>query len=226
MAEAEHATGAGRARVRVFVLDDHAVVRVGLARVLATAPDLAVVGEAARVRGVVEAILRSRADVVLVDVRLPDGSGIDVARRVRSVAPAIRCLVFTAFADEDAFVKAALAGASGYLPKDAESDQVIDAVRRAAAGESLVDPAVLDELRRRAVPAPAMQALFALLSPHERRILDLVAAGHTNGEIAGRLDLAEKTIRNYVSTILGKVGVRNRTELAVHVANVMARADG
>jgi two-component system, NarL family, response regulator DevR len=210
--------------VRVFVVDDHGIVRAGLRQVLASADGITVVGEAATARGAAEAIIAAQTDLAIIDVRLPDGSGIDVARHVRSLAPRIRCVMFTAFAGEDAFLKSALAGAAGYLPKDADPHQVIDAVRRAAAGESLIDPAMLDELRQRELPAGAFNGLFEPLSPQERRILQYVAEGHTNREIAERLHLAEKTIRNYVSTILGKVGVRNRTQLAVYVAEVMARA--
>lgn len=211
--------------IRVFVVDDHGIVRAGLRQVFAAADGITVVGEAARASGAAEAMVAAQTDLAIVDVRLPDGSGIDVARHVRSLAPRIRCVMFTAFAGEDAFLKSALAGAAGYLHKAADPHEVIDAVRRAAAGESLIDPAMLDELRQRELPAGAFSGLFEALSPHERRILQHVAEGHTNREIAERLNLAEKTIRNYVSTILGKVGVRNRTQLAVYVAEVMARAN-
>jgi two-component system, NarL family, response regulator DevR len=212
--------------IGVFVLDDHAVVRAGLRQVLTAAPDIEVVGEAATAREASTAIPELRPDVVLVDVRLPDGSGIDVARHVRSVDPAIRCVMFTAFSGDDAFLKSVMAGACGYLVKDAEPEVVVDAIHRAAAGESLIDPRTLDELRRREFPAEAFNGLFEALTPHERRILELVAEGQTNREIATQLRLAEKTIRNYVSGILGKVGVRNRTQLAVYVAEVVARSNG
>jgi two-component system, NarL family, response regulator DevR len=212
--------------VRVFVVDDHGVVRAGLRQVLSDVPDIEVVGEAASAREGTEAILRSLPDVAIIDVRLPDGSGIDMARHIRSSSPEIRCIMFTAFTGEDAFLRSIVAGACGYLAKDADPQEVVSAVRRAAAGESLIDPSMLDELRRRQLPAEAFTGLFEALTPHELRILELVAEGRTNREIAARLNLAEKTIRNYVSTILGKVGVRNRTQLAVYVAEVMARAAG
>jgi two-component system, NarL family, response regulator DevR len=210
--------------IRVFVVDDHGVVRAGLRQVVNAVAGIEVVGEAARARGAAEDIVETGAEVVLVDVRLPDGSGIDIARHVRSLDPRIRCIMFTAFRDEDAFLRSVVAGAHGYLAKEAEPEEVVRAIRRVARGESLIDRAMLDELRRRELPAGAFNGLFEALSPHERRIIDLVAEGWTNREIANRLQLAEKTIRNSVSTILGKVGVRNRTQLAVYVAEVMARS--
>jgi two-component system, NarL family, response regulator DevR len=216
----------GQVRIRVFVLDDHGVVREGLRQVLSTDPGIEMVGEAATARAGTDGLLETLPDVAIIDVRLPDGSGIDVARHVRSVAPDIGCVMFTAFAGEDAFLKSVMAGALGYISKDAEPSEVLDAVHRAAAGESLIDADLLDELRGRELPAEAFNGLFEALSPHERRILDLVTEGQTNREIADHLHLAEKTIRNYVSTILGKVGVRNRTQLAVYVAQVMARTRG
>lgn len=212
--------------IRVFLLDDHGVVRAGLRQVLAGESEIEVVGEAATARDGVAGLLRTLPDVAIIDVRLPDGSGIDVARYVRSAVPEIHCVMFTAFSGEDAFLKAVMAGALGYLSKDAEPPQVINAVRRAAVGESLIDAASLDALRNRQLPAEAFNGLFEALTPHERRILEYVAEGHTNREIAERLHLAEKTIRNYVSAILGKVGVRNRTQLAVYVAQVMTRSWG
>jgi two-component system, NarL family, response regulator DevR len=210
----------------VFLLDDHGVVRAGLRQVLSAAPDIQVVGEAATARGAAEAIVASLPDVAIIDVRLRDGSGIDVARHVRSIAPSVRCVMFTAFAGEDAFLRSVVAGASGYLAKDADPDQVVSAVRRVAAGESLIDRSMLDDLRSRELPASAFNGLLDALTPHERRILDLIAKGRTNREIAERLHLAEKTIRNAVSTILSKVGVRNRTQLAVFVAEAMSHQEG
>jgi two-component system, NarL family, response regulator DevR len=212
--------------IRVYLVDDHAVVRAGLREVISAAPDLTVVGDAATARTATEQMIALRPDVALVDVRLPDGSGIDVARHVRSSVPSIRCLMFTAFDGEDAFLKSSLAGAAGYLTKDTEPDEVVRAVRRVAGGEMLIDVATLDALRNRALTSGTFTGLFEVLTAHERRILDRVAEGWTNQEIADHLGLAEKTVRNYVSVILGKVGVRNRTQLAVYVAEVMARANG
>jgi two-component system, NarL family, response regulator DevR len=210
-------------RIRVFIVDDHRVVREGVRQVLSTDPAIEVVGEAATAREASEGLLATVPDVAIIDVRLPDGSGIDVARHVKSAAPSIHCVMFTAFTGEDAFLKSVMAGALGYISKDADSPQVLEAVHEAAAGRSLIDAATLNELRERELPAEAFVGLFEALTPHERRILELVTEGQTNREIAERLHLAEKTIRNYVSTILGKVGVRNRTQLAVYVAQVMTR---
>lgn len=208
-------------RIRVFVVDDHDIVRAGVRQVLASDPDITVVGEAASAREALEAIVRLCPDVAIIDARLPDGEGMHVARDVRSAAPSVACVIFTAFTGEDAFLRSVMAGARGYLDKDADPEELVAAVRRVAAGESLVDATVLDELRSQRSPQAAFDALAEHLSPHEQRILSLVVDGWTNGEIAEELHLAEKTIRNYVSAILRKVGVRNRTQLAVYVAHLM-----
>ena len=212
--------------IRVFVVDDHDAIREGVRHMLAVDSDIEVVGEAGDARTATEEILRLAPDVALMDVRLPDGSGIEVARHVRNIVPAVRCVMFTAFSDEDAFLKSVLAGAVGYLSKVADGPEVRSAVRRAAAGESLIDEGMLDRLRRQELPAEVFSGTLAELTPHERRILKLVAQGHTNREIAAELHLAEKTIRNGVSSILGKSGARNRTQLAVYVANLVSERTG
>ena len=209
-------------RIQVFIVDDHDVVREGLMTLLATDPTIEVVGSAGTAGEASKAIVELEPDVAIVDVRLPDGTGIDVARYVRNAVPTVRCVMFTAYSDEDAFLRSVIAGAVGYLPKGAGAIEVVDAVRRAAAGESLIDPDMLDRLRKRELPGEVFQGLLDQLTPHERRILHLVAQGMTNREIAGELHLAEKTVRNYVSSILGKIGARNRTQLAVYVAQLLA----
>jgi two-component system, NarL family, response regulator DevR len=208
--------------IRVVCVDDHDVVREGVRKLLAAAPDILVVGEAATAADGLRTITELRPDVAIVDVRLPDGSGVDLARQVRSAVETVRCLMFTAMEGQDAFLRSVLAGAVGYLPKSASADLVISSVRRAAAGESLIDRRALDELRARDQASIGVDRMLRELTPQEERILRLVAEGNTNREIADELSLAEKTIRNYVSSILGKVGMKNRTQLAVYVAQVVA----
>lgn len=210
----------GTGPIRVFVVDDHDVVREGLRLVIDGDPDLEVVGDAATASAAIAGILELEPDVALVDVRLLDGSGIEVVRHVRSSRPTVRCLMFTSFADETAFLQSVVAGAAGYLTKDASRQVVTSAIHRVAAGESLIDRTMLDDLRGRSDLEPVTDDLLAQLTPHERRILGLITEGHTNREIAQQLHLSEKTIRNYVSNILGKVGMKNRTQLAVHVASL------
>lgn len=205
----------------MYLLDDHEVLREGVRQFLMSDPEIEVVGEAASAEQAVAEIIDLVPNVAILDVRLPDGSGVEVARHVRSVAPSVRCVIFTAFSEEDAFLKSVLAGAVGYLIKTANGSEVRSAVRRAAAGESLIDEGMLDRLRNRALPEETFRGVLGELTPHERRILRMVADGLTNREIAERLHLAEKTIRNTVSGILGKVGARNRTQLAVYVAGML-----
>ncbi len=209
--------------IRLFLLDDHAVVREGVRTMLSLADDIEVVGEAGRAQEAVDEIVRLRPDVALVDVQLPDGSGVDVIRQVRSRTDDVACIIFTSFADDEAFFQSVVAGSVGYLLKDTTANELIAAVRVAASGGSLVRREVVDDLRRRASEVPSEDHLLRGLSPQERRIILLVVDGLTNREVAERLSLAEKTVRNYVSLILGKLGMRNRTELAVYVA---ARPEG
>lgn len=211
----------GAVAVRVFLVDDHEVVLQGLRQLLVSETGFEVVGEARTAQEGLEAIVAARPDVAVIDVRLPDGNGVDVARDVRSAAPSVRCIMFTAFSAEDAFLRSVIAGAAGYLTKDADRMTVIDSVRRAAAGESLIDAATLDGLRENNTANSDFKGLLGRLSPHEQRILHLVVEGQTNREIAAQMRLAEKTIRNYVSNILAKVGLRNRTQLAVYVAHLL-----
>jgi two-component system, NarL family, response regulator DevR len=207
--------------VRIFLVDDHEVVLQGLRQVLKSEPGFDVVGEASTAQAGLDAILDVVPDVAVIDVRLPDGNGVDVARDVRSAAPSVRCVMFTAFSAEDAFLRSVIAGAAGYLTKDADRHTVLDTIRRVAAGESLIDPSTLDGIRKHNAATPDFKGLLGRLSPHEQRILRLVVDGQTNREIAVQMRLAEKTIRNYVSNILGKVGLRNRTQLAVYVAHLL-----
>jgi DNA-binding NarL/FixJ family response regulator len=204
--------------ITVFLLDDHEIVRRGIAQLLETQDDIQIVGEAATVAQAMARIPALRPDVAVLDVRLPDGEGISVCRDVRStVTPAPACLMLTSFSDDEALFGAIMAGASGYLLKQVTGTDLIGAVRTVAAGGSLLDPRatalVLERLRRGDEPEDPR---FASLSPQERRILALIADGLTNRQIGGELFLAEKTVKNYVSSLLHKLGFARRTEAAVY----------
>jgi two-component system response regulator DevR len=198
----------------VFLLDDHRVVREGIRLLLESDGDMEVVGEAATAAGAIEGIASTGPDVAVLDVRLPDGDGIQVCREVRSANPAVACLMLTSFADDQALVDAILAGASGYVVKEVGGADLIGSIRKVAAGHSLLDPEltarVTGRLRDRQGADSALQ-----LSPRERQILDLIAEGRTNRQIAAELYLAEKTVKNYVSNLLAKLGMSRRTEAAV-----------
>ncbi|MHB1496451.1 MAG: response regulator [Acidimicrobiales bacterium] len=201
--------------VRVFLVDDHEVVRRGLRELFEPQEDLEVVGEAGNAEEALDRVLGAKPDVALLDVRLPGESGIELCRDLRTALPELRCLMLTSFADDDALFSAILAGASGYLLKEIRGPELVSAVRRVAAGQSLIDPAltatVMDRLR-----GHREDERLAKLSPQERRILDLIAEGKTNRKIGTELYLAEKTVKNYVSNLLTKMGFARRTEAAVY----------
>ncbi|HXG43019.1 MAG TPA: response regulator transcription factor [Dehalococcoidia bacterium] len=205
--------------IRVLIVDDHEVVRLGLRALLERRPNLQVVGEAGSVAEAVEQAARTRPHVVVMDVRLPDGSGVEACREIRQMDPHIKVIMLTAFADDEAIVGAVMAGASGYVLKQTRSHGLVDAIERAARGESLLDPAVagrvLEHLRRL---ARGEQDELSSLSPQERRILELVAEGKTNREIAEELFLSEKTVKNYVSNILSKLNLQRRSQAAAFLA--------
>ncbi|MEU4602674.1 response regulator transcription factor [Kribbella sp. NPDC023972] len=205
--------------IKVFLLDDHEVVRLGLSQLLESEPDIEVVGDAATAAQALTRIPALRPDVAILDVRLPDGDGITVCREVRSAMdepPA--CLMLTSFSDDDALFTAIMAGAAGYLLKQVSGTDLVGAVRRLAAGESLLDPAmtaaVLERLRH---PTEEEEdPRYQSLTEQERRILAEIAAGKTNRQIAQTMFLAEKTVKNYVSGLLRKLGLERRTEAAVY----------
>jgi DNA-binding NarL/FixJ family response regulator len=201
--------------IRVFLLDDHEVVRRGLRDLLESDGDIEVVGESGSAQTATSRIPALRPDVAVLDARLPDGSGIDVCRDVRSVDPGIKALILTSYDDDEALFAAILAGAAGYLLKQVGGSDLVDAVRRVARGQSLIDPAltarVLDRLRNGPVEHPEL----ATLTAQEQKILVLIAEGLTNRQIGERLSLAEKTIKNYVSSLLAKLGVERRTQAAI-----------
>jgi two-component system, NarL family, response regulator DevR len=198
---------------RVFLVDDHEIVRAGLRELLEATGELTVVGEASTAAEANRRIPAARPDVTVIDVRLPDGNGIEVCREARSRNPGFRCLMLTSFSDDEALFDAIMAGASGYMLKDARAAEIVEAVRRVAAGQSLLDPAVTEKALDRIRRGPPRSKLDEL-SPQELRILELIAEGLTNREIGQRLFLAEKTVKNNVSNMLVKMGMTRRTEAA------------
>ena len=201
--------------IRVFLLDDHEIVRRGIADLLGAEPDLEVVGEAGSAGEALARIPGSRAQVAVLDGRLPDGSGIDVCREIRSSHPEIQCLILTSYDDDDALFAAVMAGASGYLLKQIRGTSLVDGIRQVANGRSLLDPAVTGRLMTRLRDGAAVDPRISALTPRELEILDLIADGLTNRQIGERLFLAEKTVKNYVSALLAKLGMQRRTQVAV-----------
>lgn len=198
----------------VFLLDDHEVVRRGVQELLSAEDDLEVVGEASTAAEAIARIPVVRPDVAVLDVRLPDGDGIEVCREIRSTSPEVACLMLTSFADDEAFLGAVLAGASGYVLKQIRGSDLVGSIRRVARGESLLDPLLVARTRER-LGRDEEDVRLGRLSPQERKILDLISQGKTNRDIAGELYLAEKTVKNYVSNVLLKLGMQRRTEAAV-----------
>jgi two-component system response regulator DevR len=201
--------------IRVFLVDDHELVRRGIGDVIEREDDMTVVGEAGTVRSAIARVNATLPDVVVLDVRLPDGTGIDACREIRSQHPTIPCLILTAFEDEVAQEAAVLAGAQGWLLKDIRGAGLVTALRRVANGEQLIR----EDLRRRALsrlPLPASGHEEVELTLRERQILALIADGMTNRQIGEKLQLAEKTVKNYVSGLLDKLGLERRTQAAVY----------
>jgi DNA-binding NarL/FixJ family response regulator len=213
-----------RMPTRVFLLDDHEVVRRGLRELLEAEDDMEVVGEAGTAEEAYGRIPATTPHVAVLDLQLPDGDGIDVCRDVRSKHPEIACLMLTSFSDDEAVYAAILAGAAGYILKQVRGTDLVDAIRRVAAGESLLDPAVttrvLERLRHKDDDDP-----LAALTDQERKILDLIAEGLTNRQIGERMFLAEKTVKNYVSNMFAKLGMSRRTEAAAYAARLSERKD-
>lgn len=205
--------------MRILLVDDHEVVRAGLRMLLGHRPNVAVVGEASTAAAAVAEAARTAPDVVIMDVRLPDGSGVEACREIRSARPGTRVLMLTSFADEDAVDASVMAGASGYLLKQTRSVELIHAIEVVAAGESLLDPTVTRQLlaRFRRLAGSGGDPVAAL-TEQERRVLALIGDGKTNREIAAALHLSEKTVKNYVSTLLGKLHVQRRAAAAALAA--------
>jgi two-component system, NarL family, response regulator DevR len=208
---------------RVFLLDDHEVVRRGLRELFEAEDDLTVVGEGASAQEALARVPSSKPDVAVLDVRLPDGDGVEVCRDLRSAMPELKCLMLTSFADDEALFSAILAGASGYVLKQIRGSDLVSAVRRVAAGESLLDPSLTRQVMERLRGENVEDERLARLTTQERKILELIADGKTNRQIADELYLAEKTVKNYVSNLLSKMGFARRTEAAVYAAVLAER---
>jgi two-component system, NarL family, response regulator DevR len=206
---------------RVFLLDDHEIVRLGLIELINAEPDMEVVGEAGTAADAIGRIGATTPDVAVLDYQLPDGNGVEVCREVRDRYPNIACLMLTAFSDDDALFSAIMAGSRGYVLKQIRGNDLVDSIRRVARGEQLLDASltarVLDRLR---TPPKEEADPLASLSPQERQILTLIADGLTNRQIGDRMFLAEKTVKNYVSSVLTKLGMERRTEAAVFAARL------
>jgi two-component system response regulator DevR len=207
-------------KIRVFLMDDHELVRRGLVDLLKSEADITVVGEAGTAAEAVRRIPSSRPDVALLDGRLPDGSGIDVCREIRSTDPSIRCVILTSFDDDEALFAAIMAGASGYLLKEVGGSNLVAGIRQVAAGHSLIDPAVTQKLLDRLRNPVKETSKLDQLTPREKEILNLITDGYTNRQIGEKLYLAEKTVKNYVSILLTKLGMQRRTQAAVYGAGL------
>jgi len=212
--------------IRVFLLDDHEVVRRGLADLLEQTGEIEVVGESGSAVQATHRIPALRPDVAILDARLPDGSGIDVCRDIRAVDSTIKGLILTSYEDDEALFAAIMAGASGYVLKQIRGTDLVDAVRRVAAGQSLLDPAVTQRVLERIRSGVEQPRELRSLTEQERRILEHIAQGLTNREIAGKMFLAEKTVKNYVSSLLAKLGLERRTQAAVLATRLLGEHHG
>lgn len=201
--------------ITVYLLDDHELVRRGIRDLLESEGDIEVVGESGLAQEAASRIPALRPDVAILDGRLPDGSGVEVCRQIRSVDPTIAALILTSYDEDEALFAAIMAGASGYVLKQIKGADFVETVRRVAAGQSMLDPAVTAQVLARLRNGPPEDPVTKHLTPKEHQILDLVGEGLTNRQIAERLSLAEKTVKNYVSTMLGKLGVESRTQAAI-----------
>ncbi|MGP3910510.1 response regulator transcription factor [Nonomuraea sp. 10N515B] len=206
--------------IRVFLVDDHEVVRRGVAALLESEDDIEVIGEAGTAESAIARIPALQPDVAVLDVRLPDGNGVDVCREVRSRLPGLACLMLTSFADDDALFDAVMAGASGYVLKQIHGSDLVGAVRTVASGQSLLDPQTTAAMLQRLRDQASRKDPLAALTAQERHILELIGEGLTNRQIGERLFLAEKTVKNYVSNLLSKLNMQRRTQAAALAARL------
>jgi two-component system, NarL family, response regulator DevR len=217
---ASEATGeTARTPIGVFLLDDHEIVRKGVRDLLEAQPDIRVVGEAGTASSALARIPAVSPDVAVLDLRLPDGDGVSVCREVRSRMPEVACLILTSFGDEEALFDAIMAGAAGYVLKQIRGSDLVGAIRTVAAGQSMLDPQAAGKLMAR-LRRPKATDPLAGLTPHERRVLELIGEGLTNRQIGERMSLAEKTVKNYVSALFAKLGMERRTQAAAYAARI------
>jgi two-component system, NarL family, response regulator DevR len=212
-------------KISVFLLDDHEVVREGIRHLIEAAGDLQVVGEASSAREALERIPSLAPQVAVLDVRLPDGNGVEVCRDIRSLDRRIACLMLTSFSDDEALFDAIMAGASGYVLKEVRGSDLVASIRKVAAGHSLLDPVITARVLER-VKAGRSAGSGEHLTPQETKILDLLAEGLTNRQIADSMYLSEKTVKNYVSNLLAKLGMSRRTEAAVYAVRKRGQDKG
>jgi DNA-binding NarL/FixJ family response regulator len=206
--------------ITVFLVDDHEVVRRGLRDLIESEADIQVIGEAGSCAEGLQGILAKRPDVAILDVRLPDGTGIEICRDLRSMAPEIHTLMLTSYADDEALFSAVMAGAHGYLLKDIRSTDLVSSIRKVASGESLLDQAAIDGVRKKLQAGSAAYAMLEDLTDQETRVLELIGEGMSNRQIAEHMHLAEKTVKNYVSSVLAKLGMERRSQAAAFIARL------
>jgi DNA-binding NarL/FixJ family response regulator len=202
-------------RIKVYLLDDHEVVRAGLKTMLEASGEIEVIGESDSAVDAAHRIPALRPDVAVLDARLPDGSGIEVCRAIRSVDPSLHALILTSYDDDEALFAAIMAGAAGYVLKDVRGNDLLDAIKRVAAGQSLIDPALMARVLDRVRNGPSVAPELQNLTEQEMKLLGHIAEGLTNRQISERMFLAEKTVKNYVSALLHKLGLERRTQAAV-----------
>lgn len=212
---ADEFAGPSAGPIRVYLLDDHEIVRRGIKDLLESAGDIVVVGESGLAAEATRRIPALRPDVAILDGRLPDGSGIDVCREVRSRHPEIQALILTSYDDDEALFSAIMAGAAGYILKQVGGNDFVETVRRVAAGQSMLDPAVTAQVLERVRQGPKADPALEQLTDQELRILELIGEGMTNRQMAESMFLAEKTVKNYVSSMLAKLGLESRTQAAI-----------
>jgi len=212
-------------QIKILLVDDHEVVRMGLRTLLERRDNISVVGEAGTVEEAIAAAERTEPDVIVMDIRLPDGNGVDACREIRGQRPETKVIMLTSYADDEAIYGSIIAGASGYLLKQTRGQDLASAIERVAAGESLLDPGITEKvLKRMRELAQGESDELAALTPQERKIIGLIAEGKTNKEIAEEVFLSDKTVKNYVSSILSKLNLRRRSEAAAFIAERRARS--